>query len=587
MDEQRDLSTLSEKAFGKSMNRRSLLARAVAMGLAAPAVVSLLAACGGDDDEPEATKAPETTGGGGSGSASPTTGSASGEATTGTSSGEATKGTDSGSGDEGGEPEGEIVIMQGVDANTLDPLLRNSTPEFNINLHIFDMFLNRNSETLEIEPSIVEKWESVDDETWHFTLVDGATFHDGTPVNAEAAVFSFERAAKKTIGDKNIVQSLATQIGFVSATAVDEKTVEVKTSKPAAIFPDLLTSFEICPPSAYQDDSAENLAKVAQTPMGSGPYKFVEWVRDDHIKLEANPDYWGKKPTIKTVIFRPVPELSARVVALQNEEAQIVVNIAPDVVEQIEAGDNTRISSVTGGRIIFVGIRCDKPPFDDVRVRQAINYAVDFDSIKTALLGGYGERAATIVNPPHQNPDIKPYPYDPEKAKALLAEAGFQPGTEITMDAPNGRYIKDSEMAQAIAQGLEDIGFKVNLKVLEWSVYAGELIGSGELDNLFFLGLGSPFSGEQELFYVHPDYSLNFTRWQDDDFVSTYAELSNSLDVAKRQELMNKCQEIVMDQCPWIAVWHQVDFYGASKKLAWDARADERIDATLANYTGI
>jgi peptide/nickel transport system substrate-binding protein len=542
--------------------------------------VSLLAACGGDD-EAEATKAPETSGSGsGSGSASPTTGAASGGSTP-----EST--TSTGTGSSGGaEPEGELVIMQGVDANTLDPLMRNSTPEFNINIHIFDTFLKRNPETLEIEPNIIEKWESVDDETWHFTVVKGATFHNGDPVNAASGVFTFERAAKGKLGDKGVVQPIATQIGFVSASAIDEQTIEVKTSKPAAIFPDLLTSFEMCPESVYGDDSTENLAKVAQTPVGSGPYKFVEWVRDDHVKLEANPDYWGDKPSIKTVIFRPVPELSARVVALQNEEAQIVVNIAPDVVQQIESGENTRISSVTGGRIIFVGIRCDKPPFDDVRVRQAINYAIDFDSIKTALLGGFGERAATIVNPPHQNPDIKPYPYDVEKAKALLAEAGVAPGTEITMDAPNGRYIKDAEMAQAIAQGFEDIGFKVNLKVLEWSVYAGELIPSGEPDELFFLGLGSPFSGEQELFYVHPDYSLNFTRWQNDEFVSTYAKLSNSLDVAERQELMNKCQEIIMEDCPWIAVWHQVDFYGASKKLDWNARPDENIDATLASYTG-
>jgi peptide/nickel transport system substrate-binding protein len=584
MSEQRDWMSLPGDVLDKTVSRRGLLARAALMGIAAPAAFSLLAACGGDDDDDSDSgddTSPTATTASSGGSTSPTSESSGGESTE--AAGESTEATGSGD-DEGGEPEGELVIMQGVDANTLDPLMRNSTPEFNINLHIFDMFMNRNSETLEIEPNIVETWEAVDDTTWHFTLVEGATFHNGDPVDAAAAVFSFDRAAKDKLGEAAVVQSLATQVGFVSATAVDEKTVEVKTDKPAAIFPDLLTSFEICPPAVYEDESADNLANVAQTPVGSGPYTFVEWVRDDHVKLEAYPDYWGKKPSIKTVIFRPVPELSARIIALQNDEAQIVVNIAPDAVEQIDSGENTRISSVTGGRIIFVGIRCDKPPFDDVRVRQAINYSIDFESIKVALLGGYGERAATIVNPPHQNEAIEPYPYDVEKAKALLAEAGVEPGTEITMDAPNGRYIKDSEMAQAIAQGLEDIGFKVNLKVLEWSVYAGELIPSGEPDELFFLGLGSPFSGEQELFYVHPDYSLNFTRWQNDEYVDLYDQMTNSLDVAERQDLMNQIQEVVMRECPWIAVWHQVDFYGASKSLEWEARADERIDATLAKY---
>lgn len=583
MEEQRKLDSLAGDVLQRSVSRRGLLARAAMMGLTAPAAMSLLAACGGDDEGDDDTTNPSS----GSGT-EPT-------ATSAETDGEATEETDAGEeeptkaetgGNEGGEPEGEIVIMQGVDANTLDPLMRNSTPEFNVNLHIFDMFLNRNGETLEMEPAICETWEAVDEQTWQFKLVEGATFHNGDPVNAEAAVFSFERANRGTLGEKAIVQPLATQVGYVSSSAIDEYTVEVKTDKPVAIFPDLLTSFEICPASVYDDDSEANLAKVAQEPVGSGPYKFVEWVRDDHITLEANPDYWGEMPSIKTVIFRPVPELSARVIALQNDEAQIVVNIAPDVVSQIESGENTRISSVTGGRNIFVGIRCDKEPFTDVRVRQAINYAIDFESIKVALLGGFGEKSSTIVNPPNDNPDLEPYPFDTAKARELLAEAGFVEGTEITMDAPNGRYIKDAEMAQVIAQGLEDIGFKVNLRVLEWSVYAGELIPSGQTDELFFLGLGSPFSGEQELFYVHPDYSLNFTFWENQEYLDLYEQLTNSIDTAERKDLMNQLQEVVMRECPWIPVWHQVDFYGVSKSLEWEARADERIDVSKARYTG-
>ena len=571
---------LAERALRSRLSRRGLLRRAAALGLAAPVVGTLLAACGHDEDE--ATTAPS----GGEATAAPggSTPEATEAATTESSGGEATTEPTSSSSGEVTEATGEIVIIQGVDANSLDPLLRNSTPEFNLNLHIYDMFLARDPETLELRPHIVQQWEAVDNTTWRLTLVEGATFHDGTPVDADAAVFTFERAAKPTVGEKPRVQSIANQIGFVSATAVDAKTVEIKTDKPSAIFPALLTSFEICPPSYFSDESPENLAKIAESPMGSGPYKFVEWKRDDHFTCEANPDYWGEKPTIKTVTFRPVPELSARVVALQNDEAQIVTNIAPDVAPQIESSDNARISKVTGGRIIFLGFRCDKPPFDDVRVRQAVNYAIDFDGIKAALLNGNGERASTIINPPHTPPDAKAYPYDPEKAKALLAEAGVAEGFEVTMDAPSGRYIKDAEMAQAIAQNLEAVGLKINLKVLEWSVYAGELLPSGEPDEIHFLGLGSPFTGEQELFYVHPDYSLNFTRWNNEEYNTLYDQLTNSLDDAERQDLMNQLSAIVMEDCPWAPLWHQVDFYGASKKIEWEARADERISAMEARY---
>jgi peptide/nickel transport system substrate-binding protein len=276
-------------------------------------------------------------------------------------------------------------------------------------------------------------------------------------------------------------------------------------------------------------------------------------------------------------VIRPVPELSARVVALQNEEAHIIVNVAPEVVAQVEDAANTRVSSVTGGRNIFIGIRCDQEPFGDVRVRQALNYAVDWDSIREAILEGYGERTRTIVNPPNDNPDIEAYPYDPDRARELLAEAGVEEGFEVTMDAPNGRYIKDSDLAQAIAQNFEDIGFRINLRVLEWSVYAGELLPSGNPDPLYFLGLGSPFSGEQELFYVHPDYSLNYTFWEDEEYVEKFAQLNQSVDADERRELMYEIQEIVQRECPWVFLWHQVDFYGAAEGLDWEARADERI----------
>jgi peptide/nickel transport system substrate-binding protein len=582
MAEQRAIDALVQDVYRGAVSRRTLLKRGAALGLATPTLMALLAACGDDDDDAVATAPP---------AAEPTPVPADEDDDTDEPDDEPTEvpaDEDDDAADEDddtaetptdpvGEATGEIVIMQGVDSNNLDPLLRNSVPEFTVNMHVFDMMLKRDAETLEIQPNIIAEWETIDELTWEFTLVEGAEFHDGTPVNAEAAVFTFERASQPQIGELGRVQSLTAQIGYESAEVVDEYTFRVITNKPAAIFPDLLTSFEICPPSQYEDDSSDNLSYVAQNPMGSGPYKFVEWVRDDRVVLEANENYWGTPPQIARVVIRPVPELSARVVALQNEEAHIIVNVAPEVVQQVDEGANTRISSVTGGRNIFVGIRCDKEPFGDVRVRQALNYAVDWESIRIALLEGFGERTKTIVNPPNDNPNLEAYPYDPDRARELLAEAGVEEGFTVVMDAPNGRYIKDSDLAQAVAQNFEAVGLNIDLRVLEWSVYAGELLPSGNPDPLFFLGLGSPFSGEQELFYVHPDFSLNYTFWEDEEFVDKFAQLNQSVDVDERRELMYELQEIVMRECPWVFLWHQVDFYGAAENLTWEARADERI----------
>src|SRR5262249_31787028 len=194
---------------------------------------------------------------------------------------------------------------------------------------------------------------------------------------------------------------------FESAEAVNATTVRMKTKSPAAIVPDLLSGVEIVPPSVYTDESAENLAKIATKPVGGGAYKLVEWVRDDRMVLEAFDGYWGPKPNIKSIIFKPVPELSTRVLALQNGQADVIVNVAPDQVPIVEKSEKARISKVAGGRNIFVGMRYDNPQLQDKRVRQAFNYALNFDAINRALLNGAGTRTKTTINPPHEPPDAR------------------------------------------------------------------------------------------------------------------------------------------------------------------------------------
>ena len=178
-----------------------------------------------------------------------------------------------------------------------------------------------------------------------------------------------------------------------------------------------------------------------------------------------------------------------------------------------------------------------------------------------------------------------------------MADAGWTPGPDgvlqkdgqklsLVMDAPSGRYIKDKEIAQAVQQDLQRLGVQVELRVLDWSVYAGDMLNKRNPDDIFLLGLGAPFNGQSELNYIHKDYSLNSTYWQNPEYHQLYDKLKASLDDAKRQELMNRMWAIAFDDPPWIYVWHQVDFYGVSKRLAWEARADERIRMTEAKLAG-
>jgi peptide/nickel transport system substrate-binding protein len=483
----------------------------------------------------------------------------------------------------------QVVVMQGVDANTLDPSFRNSTPESNINQHIFNTMLWRDAKSLKVTPEFVTEWKLVDDRTWDFKITTGARFHDGTAADAEAVAFSLTRYAKQTIGGKPTIQGTFGRLtSFVSAQPVDATTVRMKTENPSAIVPDLLSACELIPPGQYSDESETNLAKVATKPIGSGPYKLVEWVKDDHVALEINDAYWGPKPAFKTVLIKPVAELSTRVLALQNGQADVIVNVAPDQAPIVEKSELGRISKVAGGRNIFVGMRVDRPLLADKRVRQAFNYAFNFDAVNRAFLNGSGARTKTIINPPHEPPDAKAYAFDLAKAKALMADAGWKHGSDgilekdgqkfsVVMDSPNGRYIKDKEIAQAVQQDLQRLGVQVDLRVLDWSVYAGDMLNKRQPDDIFLLGLGSPFDGQQELNYIHKDFSLNSTYWQNPEYHQLFGQLGTTLDEKQRQDLMNKMWAIANDDPPWIYVWHQVDFYGVSKRIAWEARADERI----------
>jgi peptide/nickel transport system substrate-binding protein len=554
---------MRESSLG-GMTRRQLIHLGLRLS-AAPALVSVLAAC------QSAPTAPAPSGPGG--------------ATPAPAAKQAAPATASIS---------QVTVLQGVDANTLDPSFRNSVPETNINAHIFSMMVQRDPASLKPGPEFLTEWKLVDDRTWDFKLTQGAKFHDGTAVDAEAVAFSITRFAKQTIGNKPTIQGTFGRLTtFESATPVDATTVRLKTQSPSAIVPDLMVALELIPPSHYADESEANLAKLATQPVGSGAYRLVEWVKDDHVTLESFDAYWGPKPAFKTVVIKPVAELSTRVLALQNGQADVIVNVAPDQVPIVERSESGRISKVAGGRNIFVGMRTDRPLLADKRVRQAFNHAFNFDAVNRAFLNGAGARTKTIINPPNEPPDAKPYSYDLDKAKALMTEAGWKPGADgvlekdgqkfsVVMDSPSGRYIKDKELAQAVQQDLQRLGVQVDLRVLDWSVYAGDMLNKRQPDDLFFLGLGSPFTGQEELNYLHKDFSLNSTYWQNPEYHQMFAELQMTLDAAKRQELMNRMWSIAYDDPPWIYVWHQVDFYGVSKRLAWEARADERIRMTEA-----
>jgi peptide/nickel transport system substrate-binding protein len=259
-----------------------------------------------------------------------------------------------------------LVIAQGVDPTTMDPQNHMETPAWNVFAQIFDKLLQRDSE-IRIKPLLAESYRVVNDLTWEFKLRKGVKFHNGEDFNAAAVKFVLERMADPKLKLRQTVfQGVIDRVDVV-----DDYTVRIITKLPYPVMDAMLCIYgEAIPPKYFQEKGA---AHFALNPIGTGPYKFVRWVKDDHILLEANPNYWRGAPKIKKVMFRPIPEATTRVAALQTEEADIVVNIPPHLMRLMDWKGRSFVSKAPSVRVIFMAFDTTKPgPQADKMVRPSL-----------------------------------------------------------------------------------------------------------------------------------------------------------------------------------------------------------------------
>lgn len=362
----------------------------------------------------------------------------------------------------------QVVVAQTTDAYTMDPGRHSVFPTANVLFQIYDALISIDPAG-GFRPALALEWSNPDPLTWRFRLRPGVRFHNGEPLNAQAVKASFDRVLDPAF--KAPYYSRISAIG--SVTVVDELTVDFHTAKPyptmlfslyEASFPALIT------PPAYLARMGPDALGTA--PVGTGPYRFVEWRKDDRIVLEANPDYWGGAPAIARVVFRPIKETRTRIAELRGGGVQLAVDIPPEDVAGLDGG-TTRIANIPSDFLYFFALDTLKSsPLTDKRVRQAINHAVDVAAIQKALLGGLGSRVALALpaNAFAYDPSWTPYPYDPARAKALLAEAGFPDGFTIPMVGRQGRYLKDREIMEATAGFLRRVGIKVQAQYLETGI---------------------------------------------------------------------------------------------------------------------
>ncbi|MGY6695856.1 MAG: ABC transporter substrate-binding protein [Roseinatronobacter sp.] len=486
-----------------------------------------------------------------------------------------------------------IVVGLSADINTFEPGNISSRPNSNIARHIFGTLFSIDGDGNH-EPDLAESLEISEDGTAYiYTLREGLTCHDGEPLTAEGAAFSFNRVADPDNAfTGNTPGFVFSSIGFESAEALDERRVQINIRQPNPIAFGLIAEVFIHCLDYYQNNSLDHLAA---NPVGSGPYRLAEWDVGSQVVLEKV----GEPANFERIVWRIIPEASTRTAELIAGNVDIIENVSPDQVDVVNNSGTAEMQIVQGTRRIYVGFNLSErhselpggDAIQDPMVRRALQFAVDVPTICAQLLQFECRRATGLVNPPNDHPDIEPYPFDPDTAEAMLDEAGWpraDDGTRfsIRFQAGRGRYLNDVNVVQAITQMLEDVGIDVELDLMDWSTQFVPLIRQRDAGPLFFLGSGgalwSPLYDMTDLASV--DAGTNYTHWDDERWFSRWADIAATTDEAEQREIINEMLQVFFDDGPWLHLYFQPDFYGVSNRVDWTARPDEKIylfEATL------
>ena len=478
------------------------------------------------------------------------------------------------------------VIVQGSDVISLDPRKERAMYNEVVVMAAAEKLL-RMSKTKygTLEGLLATNWSLVNDKTWRFSLRQRVKYHNGETFTAESlkAWMDLYRTQALSRDRLDAVDSIS---------VVDDHTVDFNMKSPYALLPFQLNAVG----SIVEPGWSSGAAYAENKLVGTGPYRLVEWVKGQRVRYEINPEYWGwnGKPEkhFATLDFRPIPEAATRAAALLTDAADIARDISiQDIIRFKDARNHASVVTSPSNRCVNVFLRDDIPPTNDVRVRQALNYAVDVDALIKVILGGYGVKlpgqsvGATVIG---CNPDIVAYPYDPAKAKQLLRDAGYPNGFDIKFDTSSGLYEKDVETASAIAGMLAKVGIRAEIVINEAAQYNAKFVRSLPTANLFFWASGNIVPEAENAFndlLVRPGQKDLTSGFHNKDLEAIQTQLKQTLDPEKRLSLAHAGMQIAHEQAPMIFLYQQVNIYGRSGRTLWAPRPDEWIltDEVLAS----
>lgn len=447
----------------------------------------------------------------------------------------------------------DLVIAIGTDAVTLDVHAVTDTPTFNITGHIFEPLFKLDPEG-NVIPHLATGYEIKDGgKVVSVSLRDDVTFHDGTPFNAEAVKANIERIQDPALA--NVFASLVNNV--VGVQVADEFTVELLLEAPfAPLLPHLTHASQVMMSPATFDDP-----DIGQHPVGTGPFVLKEWVRNERLVVERNEDYWREPATLDTITFIPVPEGATRIALVEAGNAHVATNVPPQDVPRIDAMDGVKVEKVDSMRTIYILFNNYAEPWTDVRLRQAFNYAIDKEAIVEFVLGGAGRVSDAALAPGvFGYTPIGTYEYNPEKARELLAEAGYPDGINVTLHSPTGRYMQDIQISEAVQSYLADVGINATIKTLEWSSYLADIARPKEeaIVEIAMMGWGvSTGDADQGLYNIlhgtqHTPQGSNRAFYDSPAFNDLLDQARVETNEDARKALYAEALQVAYDEAPWI-----------------------------------
>jgi len=490
----------------------------------------------------------------------------------------------------------ELSIALSTPITSLDPHFHNLSPNNGMSKHFFDPLVKQDEQQA-LKPGLAESWKALDDTTWEFRLRKGVKFHDGSDFTADDVIATFKRVPNVP----NSPSSLAIYTRPIKeATAVDKYTLRLKTDKPYPLLPNDLSGIQILPTKVAESAKTEDF-NSGKAMIGTGPYKYVEYVAGDRVVMAANDKYWGPKPAFAKVRFRMISNSAARVAALLAGDVRMIEGVPTADIEKLSKDPRVTIASAVSNRLIYLhmdsarekhspfvtdvaGKPLEANPFRDPRVRKAISKMIDRDAIVSRIMEGQAKPAGQLLPETFfgTSKRLKPEKYDPEGAKKLLAEAGYPGGFGVTLHTPNNRYINDERVAQGVAQFLTRGGIPTKVDAMPSAVFFSR--GTKLEFSLLLAGWGaetgetsSPLRSLLATFDAQAGMgTANRGRFSDAGVDALLGTALGTIDDTKRGLMLAAAAEKAIGELTGIVPLHyEVSSWAMRKGLAYKARADQ------------